>query len=87
MIETYYKVTSKKFKGEDLILETTDKKAADAHDKMLDRAENIFEHLELAFKNKEIKGKISEESLEELSIHMSKNSTEYIKLLKSSKKK
>lgn len=87
MIETCYKVSNKKFKGENVILETTDKKAADAHDKMLDRAEGIFDNLANAVKNKEIKCKLDENQIEEVSIHLSRNSLEYSKLLKSVKKK
>lgn len=87
MIETYYKVSNKKFKGEDLILETTDKKAADAHDKMLDRAEGIIEKIEVAVKSKDIKCKLDELQIEEISIHMSRNAAEYSQLLKTTKKK
>lgn len=87
MIETYYKVSNNKFKGEELILETTDKKAADAHDKMLDRAEGIVEKMEVAVKNKDIKCKLDELQIEEISIHISKNATEYANLLKITKKK
>lgn len=91
MLEIYYRVTSQKFKGEDLILETKDKKAADAHDKMLTRAENIYEGLEDVVKNMKIKSKKPEdqmeEMLEEISIHMSKNATDFAAILRSAKKK
>jgi uncharacterized protein len=55
----------------------TTKKEADAHDKMLDIAENLFlfirklDHIE-----------IKEEMLEELSIHLSQNREEIIRILK-----
>jgi dsDNA-binding SOS-regulon protein len=85
MIETIYRVSSNKFKVEPM--ETTDKKEADKHDKMLDRAELICESLEKAQKAKELPKDITETQMEDISIHISKNSVEYTAFLRGGKKK
>jgi hypothetical protein len=55
----------------------TTKKEADAHDKMLDIAENLF-----VFIRKLDHIEIKEEMVEELSIHLSQNREEVIRILK-----
>lgn len=58
----------------------TSKKEADAHDKMLDIAENIFSYIEKAENIN-----LSENQLEELSIYLSNNREAVIKILKGQK--
>lgn len=58
----------------------TSKKEADAHDKMLDIAENLFSYIEKA-ENIDL----SENQLEELSIYLSNNREAVIKILKGQK--
>lgn len=58
----------------------TTKKEADAHDKMLDIAENLFSYIEKA-ENIDL----TENQLDELSIYLSRNRDEVIRILKGQK--
>ena len=84
MIETYYKVSHEKFKGK--VLKTTNKKEADAHDKMLDRADKVMNKIEDAVKAKDLDSGLTESQIEDVSIHISKNAADYAKILKGVKK-
>lgn len=72
-INTVYHVTNQK--GE-VLLVTSDKKAADQYDKMLDTAEQIAELVQKSGIG------IDEKSLENLSIFLSKNNTALSAILK-----